>query len=175
VTAPAAEPILEVANLNRPYGELIGLALVNWIDVTNGPMGIHSIPSAQLLGREFTSSLEIYKVCAIAMLICVWFVHRTTHSYFGTALRAVREDDQATAGMGLPVSWLKIFAFAASAGIAGVAGSLLARTTNFIGFDMFGLEGSIFILTIVIIGGMRSVMGAVLRGFRSCSANRGHA
>lgn len=143
-------------------GELIALTLLNWTDVTNGPMGIRSIPSAQLFGWKLASPLEIYYVCAVTMLVCVWFVHRLTNSYFGTALRAAREDDQAAAGMGLPVPWLKIFTFATSAGIAGVAGSLLAHTTNFISPDMFRLEGSIFILTMVVIGGLGSVIGAVL-------------
>lgn len=143
-------------------GELVGLVLLNWTDVTNGPMGVRSIPSAQLFGWSFTSPLEIYYVSAITMLGCVWFVHRLTHSYFGTALRAAREDEQAAAGMGLPGPWLKIFAFATSAGIAGVAGSLLAHTTNFISPDMFRLSDSILILTMVVIGGLGSVPGAVL-------------
>jgi branched-chain amino acid transport system permease protein len=143
-------------------GELIGLALLNWTDLTNGPMGVRGIPSAQIFDRQFTSPLEIYYVCAVTMLVCVWFVHRITHSYFGTALRAAREDDQAAAGMGLPGPWLKIFAFATSAGVAGIAGSLLAHTTNFISPDMFRLGDSIFILTMVVIGGLGSVMGAVL-------------
>jgi len=146
------------------FGELIGLALVNWADVTNAPMGNHGIASAQLFGWEFANSLEIYYVCAVAMLICIWFAHRTTHRYFYTALRAVRADDQATAGMELPASWLKIFIFATNAGITGIAGSLLVHAINFIGSDMFGLEASIFILTIVVFGSLRP-----------CFATRGQA
>lgn len=143
-------------------GELIALALLNWTDVTNGPMGVRNIPSASVFNFVIKGPLPTYYLCAVVMLLCVWTVQRLTHSYFGTALRAVREDDQAAAGMGLQLQALKVFVFSTSAGIAGIAGALLAHTTNFIGPDMFRLPDSILILTMVVIGGLGSVPGVIL-------------
>lgn len=84
-----------------------------------------------------------------------------SHSYFGNAMRAAREDDQSAGGMGLSIGPMKILVFAISTGLAGVAGSLLAHTTNFISPDMFRLGDSILILTMVVVGGLGSVPGAI--------------
>lgn len=141
-------------------GELIGMTLLNWTGLTNGPMGLRSIPPLSIFGS--TSQIDAYYVSVTVMLACVWVVHRLTLSHFGTALRAAREDDLSTAGMGINLRGLKIVVFAISAALAGIAGSLLAHTTNFISPDMFRLPESILVVTMVVIGGLGSVAGAVV-------------
>jgi branched-chain amino acid transport system permease protein len=143
-------------------GELISLALLNWTDLTNGPMGVRNIPGASLFGWAISGALPTYYLCAGTMLICVWIIHRLTVSNFGTMLRASRDDDLVAAGMGLHLQALKIFVFSISCGMAGIAGALLAHTTNYISPDMFKLQDSILILTMVVIGGLGSVGGAML-------------
>ncbi len=143
-------------------GEIIILVIINWYDLTRGPMGVRDIPGFRVLGFDLGSPLQSYYVVAVVTLLCVWIVHRLSHSVYGNALRALREDDQAAGAMGLNVGMMKLVIFAISTALAGVAGALLAHSTNFISPDMFRLPESILILTMVVVGGLGSLPGAVL-------------
>lgn len=167
IGAVLAIPLIRLVRLffavgTLAVGELIGIVLLNWTALTNGPMGVRNIPGMSIGGIDLSGRLGTYYTCMIVMLACVWVVHRLTHSYFGNAMRAVREDDQSAAGMGLSLGYLKILVFTISAGLAGVAGSLLAHTTNYISPEMFRLGDSILILTMVVVGGLGSVPGAIV-------------
>ena len=118
-------------------GEMIYVTLLNWTDFTRGPMGIRGIPDIEILGWEPHSPMQQYLVVASVAAVSLWVLSRLTHSYFGNALRAVREDDQCASAMGLNVVHLKIVAFGASCCFAGIAGALLAHTANFISPDQF--------------------------------------
>ncbi len=143
-------------------GEMIFVTLLNWTDFTRGPMGIRSIPPIDLLGWEPQTAMQQYLVVAAVAAISLWVLSRLTHSYFGNALRAVREDDQCASAMGLDVVRLKIIAYGASCFFAGIAGALLAHTANFISPDQFQFGESINILAMVVVGGLGSLPGAVI-------------
>lgn len=142
-------------------GEIINIAITNWDGLTNGPMGVRGIPPMQVFGVALGTRLGTFYAIAVPALLCVWAVHRLTNSYYGNALRALREDDQSAAAMGIDVRRLKIGAFAISGALAGVAGALLAHSTGFISPDMFRLDESILVLTMVVVGGLGSLPGAV--------------
>jgi branched-chain amino acid transport system permease protein len=143
-------------------GEIIFVTLLNWTDFTRGPMGIRGIPPIDLLGWQPQTPMQQYLVVAAVTAISLWVLSRLTHSYFGNALRAVREDDQCASAMGLDVVRLKIVAFATSCFFAGIAGALLAHTANFISPDQFQFGESINILAMVVVGGLGSLPGAVI-------------
>ena len=163
VAIPAARLVrifFTVASLS--VGAIIGIVILNWDALTRGPMGMRGVPPPSLLGIDLSSRLATYYVIALVTLLCVWAIQRLTMSDWGGALRAVREDEQSASAMGLPVLQLKVTAFGVSAGFAGIAGGLLAHSTGFISPDMFGLDQSILILTMVVVGGLGSVPGAAL-------------
>lgn len=143
-------------------GEIIILVITNWYDLTRGPMGVRGIPGFSAFGVELGGPLAAYYVIALVTACCIWIVHRLSHSVYGNALRALREDDQAAGAMGLNVGMMKLTIFAISAALAGVAGALLAHSTNFISPDMFRLPESILILTMVVVGGLGSLPGAIV-------------
>ena len=143
-------------------GEIINITVLNWDDLTRGPMGLRSIPALSLLGWPLGGRLATLLTITVVTVAVLWVVHRLTHSPYGTALRAVREDEQSASGMGLNVPLAKIGAFAISGGLAGAAGCLLAHSTGYISPDMFGLDQSILILTMVVVGGLGSLPGAAL-------------
>jgi len=143
-------------------GEMIYVTLLNWTDFTRGPMGIRGIPPIELLGWQADTPMQQYLVVAATAALSLWVLSRLTHSYFGNALRAVREDDQCASAMGLNVAQLKIVAFGTSCFFAGVAGALLAHTANFISPDQFQFGESINILAMVVVGGLGSLPGAVI-------------
>jgi len=143
-------------------GEIVGFALTNWDGLTNGPMGVRGIPRFRLLRLDLGGRLATYYVIAAVTVAALWVVNRLTCSFYGNALRALREDDQGAAAMGLNVHLLKVGAFAIGGALAGMAGCLFAHSVGFISPDMFGLNESILILTMVVVGGLGSLPGAVI-------------
>lgn len=146
-------------------GEIVSVVLTNWDGLTGGPNGLRDIPPFRLGGIAISGMLQNYYVVAIVTLICLWCVNRLTRSLYGNTLRAMREDEASASAMGLDTRTLKIGIFAISGGLAGVAGCLTAQTTLYISPDMFGLDQSILILTMVVVGGLGSLPGAVVGAF----------
>jgi branched-chain amino acid transport system permease protein len=143
-------------------GEMIYVILLNWTDFTRGPMGIRGIRPINLFGWEPRAPFQEYLVVAAAAAISIVVLSRLMHSYYGNALRAVREDDQCADAMGLNVVRLKIEAFGVSCFFAGVAGALLAHTARFISPDQFRFSESINILAMVVVGGLGSLPGSII-------------
>ena len=143
-------------------GEMIHLVLLNWVGLTRGPMGIRGIPSFELFGVALNSPLASYLTIAVVVTVSLWVLHRLTHSYYGTALRALREDDQCAEAMGLNTVRLKVEAFAVSCFFAGIAGALYAHQASYISPNSFRFSESILILAMVVVGGLGSLPGAVL-------------
>jgi branched-chain amino acid transport system permease protein len=143
-------------------GEMIHVTLLNWVGFTRGPMGIGGIPPITLFGMEVTSLMGMYFAVAVVAAISLWCLHRFTHGYYGNALRSLREDDQCADCMGLNVVGLKVQAFTLSCFFAGVAGALLAHTSEFISPDSFKFMESILILAMAVVGGLGSLPGAVI-------------
>jgi len=93
------------------------------------------------------------------VLILTW---RLVESYHGRALRAIRDDETTAQVMGINTPAYKVAVFTLAAALAGLAGSLYAHYITFINPESFGLHTSILILTMVVLGGMGSMTGAVL-------------
>ncbi|CBS90959.1 branched-chain amino acid ABC transporter permease [Azospirillum lipoferum] len=143
-------------------GEMIYVILLNWVDLTRGPMGIRGIPPVELFGWQADTLLSRYLVVAAVAVASLWVLHRLTHSYYGNALRALREDDQCADSMGVDVVRLKIESFVVATFFAGIAGALLAHTSAYIAPDNFRFMESILILAMVVVGGLGSLPGAVV-------------
>ena len=143
-------------------GEIIHLTLLNWVGFTRGPMGISAIPGIALDGLFSSSDITNYYAVALVVVVAAFALGRLTHSYYGNALRAVREDDQCAASMGLDVVRLKIQSFAFACFFAGVAGALWAHTTGYISPADFRFSESILILAMMVVGGLGSLPGAIV-------------
>ncbi len=143
-------------------GEIIYVTLLNWVSLTRGPMGISGIPPISFFGWEITGQLGSYYVVAAVALLSVYYIYRLTYSYYGNAMRSLREDDQCAAAMGIDVARLKIQVFSISTFFAGIAGALIAHTSGYISPDYFKFGESILILAMVVVGGLGSVPGGII-------------
>jgi len=143
-------------------GEMIYVTLLNWVAFTQGPLGIGGIPPLRPLGLDLSGPLAAYLAVAAITAFAAIVVHRCAHSYWGNALRAVREDDQCADAMGLNVVRLKIEVFAIACFLAGIAGALWAHTTGYVNPADFRFAESILILAMVVVGGLGSIPGAVI-------------
>jgi branched-chain amino acid transport system permease protein len=136
--------------------------LNNWTQVTRGPLGIPGIPRPIILGWHID---ELWEFSLIALLFASFahlVVWRIVKSPFGRVLHAIREDEVLATSSGKNTFRFKIATFAVSAALASVAGSLYAHYMTFIDPTSFTVMESIFIISIVIIGGAGSFWGPVV-------------
>ncbi|NLH80833.1 MAG: branched-chain amino acid ABC transporter permease [Phyllobacteriaceae bacterium] len=143
-------------------GQMIGTVLLNWVAVTKGPNGVMLFSGIKLFGFAVKGPLAVYFVVAVVVVASIWVLHRLSHSYYGNALRSLREDDQCADAMGIDTVRLKIEVFTVSAFFAGLAGALWAYTTGYVSPGDFNFSNSILILAMVVVGGLGSLPGAIV-------------
>lgn len=143
-------------------GQMLYLVMLNWVSVTKGPNGILLFNGLKILGYDASKPAVAYFVVALVTVASIWVIHRLSHSYYGNALRALREDDQCADAMGIDTVRLKIESFTVSGFFAGVAGALWAHTSGYVSPADFNFNASILILSMVVLGGLGSLPGAII-------------
>ncbi len=150
------------------FGEIIRVTANNLESITLGPRGIASIPHPAIevgpINIQWGTLLDNKYYWLLLFFVVVWIVAITLldRSRIGRAWVAIREDEVAAAAMGVPVVRMKLTAFAIGACTAGVGGVIYAQQINSISPGTFTIIQSILILTMVVIGGMGSIPGALL-------------
>lgn len=135
--------------------------LNNWVSFTSGPMGLPGIPQP-VLGIVVNTHWEFLILTGILAGIIVLMCRRIVNAPFGRVLKAIREDEVFTLAAGKDVAAFKVLVFVIGAGMAAVAGVLYAYYISFIDPTSFTVMESIFIISIVIIGGAGSIRGPML-------------
>lgn len=134
----------------------------NWIGLTRGPLGIPGIPSISLLGLNFDSKI-LFLLLSLFFVAIIWFVLRNiSKSGFGKTLTAISEDEIYSQSIGKNVYLSKTVSFTMSAMFAAIPGALYAHYISYIDPTSFTVNESIFILSIVIIGGLGNLTGSFL-------------
>jgi len=136
--------------------------LNNWVSFTGGPMGLPGIPQPAFFGVIISSHIEFLLLVGGLCALTLWLTHRMVHSPFGRVLKAIREDEVFSQAAGKNVVKYKVLVFVTGAGIAAIAGSLYAYYISFIDPTSFTVMESIFIISIVIIGGAGNLWGSVI-------------
>ncbi len=153
------------------FGETIGQVASNGQDIhlfggvlTAGPNGITPTDTVDLPFLAPFSVLEArpWYWCALALLALTLLVTvRLRDSRMGRAWIALRDDEQAAAAAGVPIAHTKLKAYGAGAALGGVSGAFLASYTRTVNPQQFTFSFSIFILAMVVLGGMGSIQGAI--------------
>jgi branched-chain amino acid transport system permease protein len=130
--------------------------------LTGGTVGIFGIQRPTIFGISFKSSAVYYELIAIAATLAFLLAQRIVQSRFGRSLIAIREDETAAMMLGMNPMNHKLAAFTLSAMFAGLAGTLYAYQILFISPVSFSIDWSITILSMVVIGGIGSNVGAVI-------------
>lgn len=156
---------LGVATLG--FGILVSMVLNNERDLTRGPDGI-DVPDLGLryllgdMGLKLSNGEFWYFFCGIVLLIGAWLALNLYGSPTGRALRALHGSEVAARTVGVDVARMKLQAFVISSVYASVSGSLLALQNKFITPDVAGFMHSIEMVTMAVLGGVGSVLGAIL-------------
>jgi branched-chain amino acid transport system permease protein len=143
--------------------QIITFSIVNnWVTFTGGPMGLPGIPRPTILGVTLSTHIEFLLLVGILCALTLWISSRIVHSPFGRVLKAIREDEVFAQAVGKNVATSKIIVFVIGAGMAAAAGVVYAHYISFIDPTSFTVMESIFIISIVIIGGSGSLWGPVI-------------
>jgi len=147
------------------FGEIIRLILENWGEFTKGPSGISNISRPGFFGMELSlegSILYIYYIMIGFLIFTIFVVNRLQDSRLGRAWIALREDEIACQAMGIDKQKTKLAAFSLGAFWAGLMGVVFAAKTTFINPASFTFLESAIILSIVVLGGMGSIVGVII-------------
>jgi branched-chain amino acid transport system permease protein len=143
-------------------GEIVTLVILNWDSLTQGPIGLSAIPPLSAFGAKAISGVWIYEIALIVLLLVAGLQHRLLTSHLGRTMRAMRDDDVAARSYGVVLDRYKALAFGMAGLSAGVAGGLLAHVYSYINHETFTSQVSLLALTMVILGGLGNIAGAVL-------------
>jgi branched-chain amino acid transport system permease protein len=147
------------------FGEITYICLVNLdrpINITGGPSGLIQIDPPHLFGYVVQRNIEYYYLFLATLLTVLLISIRLRDSRIGWAWQAIREDELAAGAMGINTTISKLQAFAIGATFAGFAGGLLASWQRSVFPDNFLFHESVYILAMVILGGMGNVFGVIL-------------
>jgi len=133
---------------------------VRWEGLTGGAMGI-SVVGDSLLGIDLGRGRSFYFVLFACFSLMTWFAVNLVRTRYGRAFIAIRDNDRAAEGMGIPIFPYKLLSFAISSFYAGFAGALYAYYMISITPEPFNLWLSITFIAMIIIGGLGSIPGSV--------------
>ena len=144
------------------FNVIVYSIFLNAQDLTRGPLGIPGIRRPEIFGFSFSDNLLFLILVTLAALGIFYISKFITDSSFGRVLKAIREDEQATQIFGYKTYQYKLIIFVIGAVMASVAGAFFASYITFIDPSTFTLNESIFILSIIILGGLANLRGSVL-------------
>ena len=144
------------------FGDIIRLVLEHWTSVTKGSFGLSNLSRPSLFGMEMgvtEATNYIYYIVLAAVVVTIIVVGRLKNSRIGLALQALREDEIACEAMGIDLTKVKLSAFALGSCWAGF---IFAAKTTFINPASFTFMESAMVLSMVVLGGMGSVLGVTI-------------
>jgi branched-chain amino acid transport system permease protein len=147
-----------LAMVTISFQQILTLVLTNWIPVTHGPDGVPNIRRPAL----FADGQSYLALCVLVLAIVGWLVWHMPRTRLGRAMRAVRDNELAAGVSGIDIYRTKVAAFALGALLAGLGGGLFAGSFTYISPDQFSFAESIVFLTMALLGGVGSPVGAVI-------------
>ena len=135
---------------------------LNWQSLTRGPLGIPGINRPEIFGFSFSSNFPFLILVAVSAILIFLIAKFISNSSFGRVLKAIREDEQAIQIFGYKTHQYKLGIFVIGAVMASIAGAFFASYITFIDPSTFTINESIFILSIIILGGLANLRGSVL-------------
>jgi len=147
--------VLSSDNITFPWAQ-------DSIDITGGSNGIPGLDPFVIFGHKFLTAKDYYWLLLALITLLTIGITRVNRTRIGRAWRTIREDSLAAEAMGVSVNRLKFLAFVVGAGIAGLAGTILAGVQSAVFVNGFDLPLLTLVYAAIILGGSGSLPGAVL-------------
>jgi branched-chain amino acid transport system permease protein len=146
--------------------QLVATAVfINWSEVTGGASGLAGIPAPMLFGYGSESPVVFVWLSSIFLVLVALSYWLLMRSPYGRILHAIRQDEIAVVAAGRRVLRAKLGVSAVSGAYAGIAGALYAAFVSFIDPQSFEIHVSVLILTMVVVGGARTLAGSIIGPF----------
>ena len=147
------------------FGEIVPLVIKNTPEITKGTQGMNPIGYPEIPGLQFAvDPIPWYYLIVVVLIVSVLITGRLRTSRVGRAWAAMREDEVAAASMGVNLVTTKLFAFALGASFSGFAGSIWASYLQVFAPEQFDFSVSIFVLCMIILGGLGNIGGVIAGG-----------
>jgi branched-chain amino acid transport system permease protein len=144
------------------FAEIARLLMARMKIVTGGAAGFRDIPRPSILGWEFRGEFDYYFLFLAIALFAYWFSLSLRRSPYGRIWLALGDNPDIVASTGINVFRQRIFAFACGSLLSGLAGAAFASYSTFISPESFGFSHTIYHLTILVVGGLESLVGSIV-------------
>jgi len=144
------------------FAGVISLISINWMELTNGPLGLPGVPAPELPGLSFRTKGAYYYLVLAAAGLSYLVCHRVVRSRLGRAFVALRENEPLAESVGIDPTRTLVAAAVLSAAMAGVAGSLYAHYTRFVSPEVFLFSYTVTMVIMVVAGGKGTLLGPVV-------------
>jgi len=151
---------LYLAIATLAFGAIVGTVLQKWDSVTGGFDGF-AVPTPTIFGWPIEGATGVYYLSLAVLVFVLWVGANVLRSPLGRAMVAIRDSEISAQSMGINLALYKTIAFAIGAGMTGLAGALFAHYVRFLAPDSFDILLSIQFVTIVFVGGLGSLHGAI--------------
>ncbi|MFP6592143.1 MAG: branched-chain amino acid ABC transporter permease, partial [Candidatus Latescibacterota bacterium] len=141
------------------FAECFRLVALNWIDMTNGPMGITAVPPP---ARWFVGYVPYFYFILLLVVLTLFGLYRMEHSTIGRAMQAIRQNELLAGSVGISGFRYMMLAALLASFIMGLAGSFYAHFFQFLGPEILAFDLTIAIVVMVVAGGRATLMGPVL-------------
>lgn len=151
-----------LAIITMGFCEIMRIVCLNWTSVTGGPLGIKNIPAPLMFGIKFSSPRQYYYIFLVLLVIFVFLTKRVLSSRIGRAWVSIREDDTAAKSLGVCIGHYRSINLMYGAFFAGICGAAMGPYYRYIASDMFSMDMSFNILSMVILGGQGTLIGPIV-------------
>ena len=134
----------------------------NLFGLTGGADGLFGVSGPTLFGHMFGTQSDLFYLNWVVLAIVLWLMRNLDRSSLGRTFRYIKYDELAATTLGVNARNYKVAAFALSAGIAGLAGTLFAMQLSAVSPGSFQFTDSVVLFAIVLVGGQASVPGVLL-------------
>src|SRR5262245_11468690 len=144
------------------FAGVISLVSVNWMELTNGPLGLPGVPAPELGPWSLRTKGAYYYVVLAAVALSYLVCWRLVTSRIGRAFLALRENEALAESVGIDVTRYLVLAAVVSAAMAGLAGGLYAHYTRFVSPEVFLFTYTVTMVIMVIAGGKGTLAGPIV-------------
>lgn len=144
------------------FAGVISLVSVNWIELTNGPLGLPGVPAPELGPWSLRTKTAYYYLVLAAVALSYVVSRRLVGSRIGRAFVALRENEALAESIGIDVTHYLVLAAVVSAAMAGLGGSLYAHYTRFVSPEVFLFSYTVTMVIMVVAGGKGTLAGPLV-------------
>jgi branched-chain amino acid transport system permease protein len=153
--------------LTISFAGVISLVSVNWMDLTNGPLGLPGVPPVEIAlpglpALSLRTKGAYYYLVLAAVIACTLLCRALVRSRIGRALVALRENETLAVSVGIDGTHYLVVAAVISAGMAGLGGGLYAHYTRFVSPEVFLFSYTVTMVIMVVAGGKGTLAGPVV-------------